>query len=149
VPDGTIYDAAGGADGLLALSHAWHARCLADPVAAHPFEHPGHPQHSERLAAYWGEALGGPPAYTGGMGDETHVSRMHAGNGEHEELDRRAIACFDQALTDVGILDEPKRSALHDYFAWSTRRLAAHPETPESVPDGLAVPHWSWDGPVD
>jgi hemoglobin len=150
VADGrtSVYEAAGGADGLLALSHAWHERCLADELAAHPFEHPGHPQHTERLAAYWGEALGGPAAYTSGLGDETLVSRMHAGNGEHPDLDAAAVACFDQALTDVGLTEEPLRSVLHDYFAWNTERLSRHPGSPDTVPDGLAVPHWSWGGPV-
>ena len=117
----SVYEAAGGDAGLLRLAHAWHERCLADPVMSHPFSHPGgHPQHLERLAAYWAEALGGPTAFTGGLGDETSVLRMHAGNGEHLDMDRRAVACFDAALTDVGITEDPLRSALHDYFAWST-----------------------------
>ena len=65
----TVHDAAGGDAGLLALARAWHARCLADPVASHPFGHGGlHPQHVERLAAYWGEALGGPPGLHGHHG---------------------------------------------------------------------------------
>jgi hypothetical protein len=55
----TVYDAAGGADGLLALAGAWHARVIADEVVAHAFSHP--------------------------------------------EMDRRAIACFDAALVDVGL----------------------------------------------
>jgi hemoglobin len=144
---GTIYEAAGGAEGLLALARAWHERCLADPVAAHPFSNELHPRHLERLAAYLGEALGGPAAYTSGLGDETRVLRMHAGNGEHAELDARAVACFDAALADVG-LEDPVRTALHDYFAWSTRRLAAHPDTPDNVPGGASLPHWDWSGPV-
>ena len=37
----TVHDAAGGRAGLLALARAWHARCLADPVASHPFGHGG------------------------------------------------------------------------------------------------------------
>jgi hypothetical protein len=37
--DETVYDAAGGAEGLLALAQAWHERCLADPVVAHAFSH--------------------------------------------------------------------------------------------------------------
>ncbi len=138
----TTYEAAGGAEGMLALSRAWHARCLADPVAAHPFEHQGHPQHSERLAAYWGEALGGPSTYTDTMGDETLVSRMHAGEGEHTELDAACIACFDAALADVGITDDPLRATLHDYFVWSTGRLAAFPGDADAVPAGLTVPRW-------
>jgi Bacterial-like globin len=61
----SVYEAAGGASAMLALAHAWHYRCLADPEAQHPFSHPGlHPQHTERLAAYWGEMLGGPDAYS-------------------------------------------------------------------------------------
>jgi hemoglobin len=65
----TIYEAAGGHDAFLRLAHAWHARCLADPIVSHAFSHGYHPQHTERLAAYWAEALGGPPSYTSSMGD--------------------------------------------------------------------------------
>ncbi|WP_392543587.1 oxidoreductase [Oryzobacter telluris] len=147
-PTGTVYDAAGGEAGMLALAHAWHARCLADPEAAHPFEHGNHPQHLERLAAYWGEALGGPPTYSATMADESHVLRLHACNGPHRSLDEAAVACFDQALTDVGITDDPLRATLHDYFADGTDRMAAHPDTADAIPDGLAVHRWSWDGPV-
>ena len=35
----TIFDAAGGEKALLRLAHAWHARCLADPVVSHAFSH--------------------------------------------------------------------------------------------------------------
>ena len=131
----SVFEAAGGDAGLLRLAHAWHERCLADPVMSHPFSHPGgHPQHLERLAAYWGEALGGPMAFTGGLGDETSVLRMHAGNGEHLDMDQRAVACFDAALTDVGITEDPLRSSLHDYFSWSTDRMAGHPDSPDTSP---------------
>ncbi len=135
--------------GLLALARAWHARCLADPVAAHPFEHPGqHPDHLARLAAYWGEALGGPAAYSDGLADHSHVLRLHACNGAHPQLDAAAIACFEAALGDVGITDEPLRSTLAGYVEWGTDLMAAHPDSADGIPDGLAVPRWSWDGPV-
>ena len=53
----TIYEMAGGRQAFLDLAHAWHARCLADPIVGHAFSHGFHPQHSERLyAAYWAEA---------------------------------------------------------------------------------------------
>jgi hypothetical protein len=48
-----------------ALATAHHARCLADPELNHPFSHGDqHPQHVERLAAYWAEVMGGPEAYS-------------------------------------------------------------------------------------
>ena len=56
----TVYEAAGGEQGLLRLAGAWHARVMADEVVSHAFSHGYHPDHTERLAAYWAEALGGP-----------------------------------------------------------------------------------------
>lgn len=117
----TVYAAVGGSKGLLRLAEAWHARVMADEVVGHAFSHGFHPQHTERLAAYWAEALGGPTVYSDEYGDETSVVRTHSGNGPHQEMDRRAIACFDQALEDVGLTTgEPLRQVLHDYFAWAT-----------------------------
>lgn len=147
----TVYDAAGGADGLRRLAAAWHARVLADDVVAHAFSHGYHPEHTERLAAYWGEALGGPPGYSESCGDETSVVRVHSGNGEHEEMDRRAIACFDQALVDVGLdRTERLRRLLHDYFAWATTTtMARYHRSADDVPPGLRIPKWSWEGLVD
>lgn len=145
----TIYEAAGGRDAFLGLAHAWHARCLADPVVSHAFSHGYHPQHSERLAAYWAEALGGPPDYTESMGDESSVVRLHSGNGEHRDMDERAQTCFAQALDDAGLpIDRRLRSTLKAYFRWATEAMAAHPESPDDVPDGLVVARWSWDGPI-
>jgi hemoglobin len=147
----TLYEAAGGSDGLLALAHAWHERVIADEVVGHAFSHGFHPQHTERLAAYWAEALGGPDDYSQTVGDETSVVRMHSGNGEHDEMDRRAVACFDEALADVGLdRDETLRDALHDYFAWATTTtMARYHDSADDVPSGLTIPHWSWDGLVD
>lgn len=147
-PTPSVYEAAGRDDGLLRLAEAWHARVVADPVVSHAFSHGFHPQHSERLAAYWAEALGGPARYSGSYGDESTVVRMHSGNGEHREMDERAIACFDDALTDIGLsADEPLRRVLHDYFAWATTTtMARFHGSADDVPDGLRLPTWSWDG---
>jgi len=123
---------------------------MADEVVSHAFSHGFHPQHSERLAAYWAEALGGPAMFSEAYGDETSVVRMHSGNGPHEEMDQRAIACFDQALEDAGLAhDERLRRVLHDYFAWSaTTTMARYHHSAEDVPAGLPIPKWSWLGLV-
>ena len=142
-----MYEASGGTGGLLRLAHAWHARVMADDEVSHAFSHGYRPDHSERLAAYWAEALGGPPMYSQRYGDETSVVRIHSGNGAHEEMDRRAIACFDQALEDTGLTAEPLRQVLHDYFAWATTTtMARYHDSADDVPDGMSIPHWSWDG---
>ena len=74
--------------------------------------------------------------------------RIHSGNGPHQEMDQRAIACFDQAMTDVALSQsDPVRAALHDYFAWATTSaLARYQRSADDVPDGLVTPRWSWDG---
>ncbi len=145
----TIYEAAGGRQAFIALAHAWHARCLADPIVSHAFSHGYHPKHSERLAAYWAEALGGPAEYTTSMGNQSDVVRMHSGNGEHVEMDERAQVCFAQALDDAGLpKDSRLRAALKAYFRWATEAMSAYPESPQEVPAGLALARWSWDGPV-
>jgi hemoglobin len=143
----SVYEAAGGSAGLLRLAEAWHTRVMADDIVSHAFSHGFHPEHSERLAAYWAEALGGPGAYSDAYGNETSVVRIHSGNGPHEEMDRRAISCFDRALEDVGLTDEPLRQVLHDYFAWATTTtMARYHDSADEVPAGLAMPHWSWHG---
>ena len=144
----TVYEAAGGIGGLQRLADAWHTRVMADEEVSHAFSHGYRPDHSERLAAYWAEALGGPPLYSDAYGDETSVVRIHSGNGAHEEMDRRAIACFDQALADTGLVtDERLGHVLHDYFAWATTTtMARYHRSADDVPDGLAIPRWSWDG---
>lgn len=144
----TVYEAAGGSEGLLRLAAAWHERVLADEVVSHAFSHGFRPDHTERLAAYWVEALGGPTAYSDAYGDESSVVRLHSGNGEHHEMDRRAIACFDQAMTDVGLAeDDPVRPVLHDYFAWATTTsMARYHGSADDVPAGMMIPRWSWNG---
>ena len=143
----SVFDAAGGDDGIMRLAEAWHARVLDDEIVGHAFSQGYHPEHTRRLAAYWAEALGGPATYTEQYGDETTVVRMHSGNGEHAEMDQRAIACFDQALTDAGLTAEPLRQVLCDYFAWATTTtMAQFHESADDVPNGLPIPHWSWDG---
>jgi hemoglobin len=146
----TVYEAAGGTEAFLQLAHAWHERVLVDEVVSHAFRRGYHPQHTERLAAYWIEALGGPADYSEQFGDETSVVRIHSGNGPHDEMDRRAILCFDQALADVGLdRDERVRRALHDYFSWATTTtMARYHDSADDVPDGLSIPHWSWEGLV-
>jgi hemoglobin len=145
----SVYEAAGGDEGILKLARAWQVRVMNDEVVSHAFSHGYHPQHTERLAAYWSEALGGPATYSR-IGDETSVVKMHSGNGLHEEMDRRAVACFDLALVDVGLdRDEKLRQVLHDYFNWTTTTtMARFHDSADDVPEGLEIPHWTWEGLV-
>jgi hemoglobin len=65
-------------------------------------------------------------------------------------MDRRAIACFDEALNDAGLAGDSRlREVLHEYFAWATvTTMSRYHRSADDVPDGLEIPHWSWDGLV-
>ena len=144
----SIFEVAGGEPAFLALARAHHARCLADPELNHPFSHPGqHPRHVERLAAYWAEVLGGPPRFSGSMGDQAAVLRMHAGNGDLGDLGRRFVACFVAAADDAGLPRDPAlRDALRAYMTWAVDDVLAYSAEDGEVPRQAPMPHWSWDG---
>ena len=145
----SIYEAAGGEHAFVALAHACHARCLADPIVSHTFSHGYHREHCERLAAYWAEALGGPTVYSDSLGNETEVIRIHSCNGEHLEMDELAEACFALALDDATLPDDARlRSTLTHYFHWANETMSAHPHSTDGLADGLVVAKWSWDGPL-
>lgn len=144
----TVYEAVGGRQAIIDLAHAWHRRCLDDPVVSHAFSHPGqHPDHIHRLAAYWIEQLGGPAEYTSWMADHSHVVALHSGNGDHAEMDRRGIDCFLQALDDAGVPDDPQlRQALQDWFTHMTAQMSAYPDAVSDVPADLPMPYWTFRG---
>ena len=144
----TRYEAAGGEPARLALAGAHHARCLADPELNHPFSHGSiQPDHVERLAAYWGEVLGGPPAYTERYGDESGVLDMHAGNGPMDDLGDRFVACFVAALDDAGLPEDPAfRQAMRDYMRWAVDNVLLYAPVGAVVPTGAVTPRWGWNG---
>lgn len=143
----TLFELIGGLPGVHRLAHAWHERVLADEIVSHAFSHGFHPQHTERLAAYWAEAWGGPELYSGKYGSESSVVRMHSGNGVHEEMNRRAIACFELALGDAGVQDPVVMQALLAYFTWATTvRMSGYPKSAGAVPHDLTLARWSLAG---
>jgi hemoglobin len=141
-----MFEYAGGAPAMLALAQAHHARCLADPELNHPFSHPGqHPQHVERLAAYWGEVLGGPPVFSEQCGDQASMVRLHCGNGDMTDLGRRFVACFVAAADDAGLPRDPEfRAALRAYMEWAVSDVLGYEGT--DVPHTIPMPRWTWDG---
>jgi hemoglobin len=143
-----LFEFAGGEPAFLALATAHHARCLRDPELNHPFSHPGqHPQHVERLAAYWAEVMGGPSRYSELGGDHSTVLHMHSGNGDMSDLGRRFVECFVGAADDAGLPADPEfRAALRAYMQWAVDEVLSYSPEDATVPSGLPMPRWSWNG---
>ena len=145
----TLYEYAGGAPALLALARAHHERCLADPELNHPFSHGDiQPDHVQRLAAYWGEVLGGPPVYSERFGDESGLLGMHSGNGPMDDLGNRFVACFVAAMDDAGLPDDAEfRAAMTAYMRWAVDNVLLYSPVGSRVPRGAAMPSWDWASP--
>lgn len=145
----TVYEFAGGESAFLALATALNDRCLADPVLNHPFSHPGHPQHLERLAGYLGEVFGGPPVFSETCGGHSAMLLIHAGTGADDEFASRFVACFDLAVEDAGLsYDLEFRQLLHEFMVTATREVNAISPVGSVVPPDTPMPHWSWNGPT-
>ncbi len=144
----TLFEFAGGDAAFVALAAAHHARCLRDPELNHPFSHPNqHPEHVERLAAYWAEVMGGPPRYTQSCGDQSGVLHLHSGNGDMGDLGRRFVDCFVRAADDAELPENPEfRAALRAYMEWAVDDVLSYSPHDAVVPTGAATPRWSWDG---
>lgn len=89
--------------------------------------------------------MGGPPAYSDTCGDHSFLLKMHAGNGDMTDLGRRFVAAAD----DAGFPDDPGfRAALRAYMNWAVEEMLVFGPPEATVPQGLQLPHWSWDGLV-
>jgi hemoglobin len=143
----SLYEFAGGTPAFLKLAAAHHQRCLDDPVLNHPFSHPGHPQHVERLAGYWAEVFGGPADYSGAGAGQSAMLGLHARMQAGDDLGTRFVECFVRAADDAGLPPDPEfRAALRRYMQWAVSDVMVYSPRDAVVPDGLPVPRWSWDG---
>ncbi len=124
----SLFEFAGDMPAFVRLAAAHHQRCLDDPELNHPFSHPGHPDHVERLARYWAEVLGGPAEYSSSCGGQSAMLAIHAGTNAQEDLGRcrRAGAPARAAL----VVGRPGGRRLSAYAvtrtaAWSRPAAAA------------------------
>ena len=150
MPRPSLYEFAGGDAAIRALAAAHHERCLLDPVLNHPFSHPGHPDHVDRLADYWIEVFGGPAHYSVSCGGHSAMLAIHANQGADDDLGERFVSCFVKAADDARLPDDREfRDALRSYMEWAVRDVLQYSPDDARVPDRLPVPRWSWDGLVE
>jgi hemoglobin len=143
----SIFEFAGGEPAFLALAAAHHERCLADPVLNHPFSHPGHPEHLQRLASYWAEVFGGPARYSQSCGGQPAMLAMHSGTGAEGDIGDRFVGCFVQAAEDAGLPADPEfRAVLAAYMRWAVDVVMSYSPIGSEPPSQAPVPSWSWDG---
>lgn len=146
-PIPTLYDWAGGAPALEALTRVFydhvHRDELLSPVFAHMDEH--HPQY---VAQFLAEVLGGPAQYSAERGGHAHMITQHLGKHLSEAQRQRWVALLLQSADETGLPTDPEfRSALVAYIEWGTR-LAVINSQPGVAPEiDAPMPKWGWGVP--
>src|SRR4051812_16045525 len=112
----TLFDHAGGTEGLHRVVAHWYPRVLADPVLK-PVFGAGRPTHVEHLTAFFGEVFGGPTRSTDECGGFPALLEAHRGLNISEEQRQRFVELFLDSADAVGMPDdEPFRTALRRYL---------------------------------
>ncbi|MGY0055700.1 globin domain-containing protein [Streptomyces sp. LZ34] len=141
----TPYTWAGGASALERLFTAFYAHVSADPELA-PLSKDMDPAHPHHVAAWFGEALGGPPVHSDKHGVQTHMFGRHLGKAITERQRRRWMNLLLDTADEVGLPEDPEfRATIVGCLEWGTRMAvrfsrpgASTPGTDEPVP----VPVW-------
>ncbi|MFD0689885.1 group II truncated hemoglobin [Actinomadura fibrosa] len=142
----TLYEHAGGHDGLHRLIEVFYASVLVDPLLK-PLFGEGQPTHVDHLTAFTAETFGGPDTFTARMGGFQHIIDVHRHLKITPEQRQRFIDLFMAAADTAGLPDDaPFRQALREHVEFGTEvaRQNSHAETDEDLHPLREVPHWDW-----
>jgi hemoglobin len=142
----TVFEWLGGEEALARLFRELYARVPDDPLLAPVFANMPR-EHAEHVAAFVGEVLGGPPAYTASGGAHAKMIRRHAGRALTQAQRKRWLELLLECADAVGVPDDPEfRSALVGYLEWGSRLavINSQPGAPPTVADDAPMPAWGW-----
>lgn len=141
----TLYEWAGGREGLERMINAFYDRVEGDELISPFFPGGVSAEHRSHVTAWWIEVFGGPAAYTDQHGGYESMLAHHEGLGITVEQRRRFASLMSMAADDAGLPDDPEfRSALMGYVEWGSR-LAMHNSVPgAAVAEHAPVPRWGW-----
>jgi hemoglobin len=145
----TLYEHAGGHDGVHRFIEAFYASVLADPQLV-PLFGTGRPEHVGELTAVLAETFGGPDTFSTDMGGCWHLIEVHRGLGITEEQRRRFAELFLAAADTARLPDDaPFREALRGYVELlSTVAMQnSHARTNDELHPLAEIPRWQWPHP--
>ncbi len=140
----TLFDWAGGTAALERLFADFYAKVPSDPILAPVFAAIP-PDHSRAVAAFVGEVLGGPLAYSGERGGHPAMIRHHVGRTLTEAQRKRWVGLLLECADAVGLPDDPEfRSAFVAYIEWGSRLAVINSAPGTHVDDAAPMPKWGW-----
>lgn len=144
----TLYEHAGGDDGLHRLEELFYEKALADPVLRTQFTERV-PTHVSHLTWFTAESFGGPDRFTRELGFQYLIDVHRRLDSITDEQRERFIALYMEALDEAGMPDdEPFREAVrqHVEFGAQVAQQNSRAETDADVYPLHKVPHWDWPG---
>ena len=143
----TLYEHAGGDDGLHRLEELFYEKALADPVLKTQFTERV-PTHVDHLTWFTAESFGGPDRFTRELGFQ-YLIDLHRHKNITDEQRVRFIAAYMEVLDEAGMPDdEPFRQAFRQHVEFGARvaQQNSRAETDADVYPLHEVPHWDWPG---
>ncbi len=142
----TLYDWAGGIEGLENLFKTFYERVPSDPILAPVFAKMSS-EHFQTVAHFVAEVLGGPALYSedGIHGHSTMVAK-HLGRHLTNEQRKHWMALLLDTADQLKLPDDPEfRSALVGYLEWGSRLAVVNSAATENPIDANAsMPKWGW-----
>ena len=141
----TIYKWGGERAAFERWLNAFYDLVEADDLLAPVFGGKVTEEHRDHVTTWWCEVMGGPAAYSEGLGGYPHMLAKHRDLAITPEQRLRFVTLLSRAADDVELPPDPEfRAAVMAYAEWGSR-LAVHNSQPgaEVAPDA-PVPRWDW-----
>ena len=143
----SLYEHAGGQEGLHRLEDTFYSSVLADPLLQ-PLFGAGQPQHVDHLTAFTAESFGGPDRFSRELGF-AHLIDVHRGLRITEEQRQRFVELYVSALDTSGMpKDESFRQAVLEHVEFGTQvaKQNSNAKTDDELHPLREVPRWTWAG---
>lgn len=143
--DETLYEHAGGDEGLHRLEEIFYSKALADPVLKQVFTKRV-PTHVEHLTWFTAESFGGPDRFTRELGFRYLIDKHRELEITDEQRDR-FINAYLESLDEAGLpTDERFRDAVREHVEFGARvaQQNSHARTDAELHPIREVPIWTW-----
>jgi len=142
----TLYDWAGGREVFEKLTTIFYDKVLQDELLYPVFKNMSS-GHSEHVAHFIAEVVGGPKLYTGSdAGSHADMVAHHVGKTLTEQQRKRWLELLLESADETGLKDDPEfRSALVGYLEWGSRLAVINSHAQENpVKENAPMPKWGW-----
>lgn len=146
----SLYEYAGGEEGLHRLEDSFYGSVLEDPILK-PLFGAGQPQHVDHLTAFTAESFGGPDRFSRELGF-AHLIDVHRGLHITEEQRQRFVELYLAALDAAAMPSDPAfRKAVREHVEFGSRVAMqnSNAEREDELHPLREVPRWTWRGDQD